>query len=29
MSDMKGYIVEDQALIRESLRAMLDLEQDI
>ncbi len=29
MSDIKVYIVEDQALIRESLRAMLDLEQDI
>jgi DNA-binding NarL/FixJ family response regulator len=29
LSDIKVYIVEDQALIRESLRAMLDLEQDI
>ena len=29
MSAIKVYIVEDQALIRESLKAMLDLEQDI
>ena len=29
MSEIKVYIVEDQALIRESLKAMLDLEQDI
>ncbi len=29
MSNIKVYIVEDQALIRESLKAMLDLEQDI
>ena len=29
MSDIKVYIVEDGALIRECLRAMLDLEQDV
>lgn len=29
MSEIRVYIVEDQALIRESLKAMLDLEQDI
>ena len=29
MSEIRLYIVEDQALIRESLRAMLDLEQDV